>query len=215
MPFSRSVKILIPAAVLIVLGMAAAVFTARYYRTAERPADIQGLLWPHPKKLHAFETVTDTGARFGIDQLHGKWSFIYFGFTHCQDTCPFTASVMSQVYQRLHQQHLAGNVQMLFVTVDPERDTSQRLADFLQQYDSPITGLGGSLAQVRSLASQIGVAFSKGKTGKDGGYDMNHSAALFLIGPEGRLLSLFYQPLKPDAVFDRFQRIRAFIREQT
>lgn len=215
MPLSRRLKILIPAAVLIALGAAAGVLAARYYRTQQNPAQIQGLLWPDPKQLHAFTTVADTGGDFGIDQLHGKWSFIYFGYTHCQDTCPFTVSVMSQVYHRLQQQHLAGDVQMLFVTVDPERDTSRRLAGFLRQYDSPVTGLGGSPAQVRSLASQIGVAFSRGESGKDGGYEMNHSAALFLVGPEGRLLSLFYQPLKPDAVIDRLQRIRAFLRQQT
>jgi len=200
---------------LVAAGLAVGLVTAHYYRPEPRPGDIQGLFWPDPKQLYPFVTIDDSGHKFTLDRLEGKWSFLFFGYTHCPDVCPLTLSVMNQAYRQLQQQGLARDVQMIFVTVDPGRDTSQRLAGYVHQFNPDFTGLGGSKAQVRSLATQVGVSFVRGETAENGDYLVDHSAALFLIDPQGRLVSLFSPPLKAGDIVSRFGRIRAFLKQQT
>ena len=103
---------------------------------------------------------------------------------------------------------------MLFVTVDPERDTTRRLAEYVHKFNSAITGLGGSMAQIQSLAGQIGVVSVKDEADEHGDYMVDHSTALFLIDPKGRLISLFSAPHDVDSIVSRFLQIRDFIRQQ-
>jgi protein SCO1/2 len=215
MPDAKKLKIISLLLGLIALGTGVGVLTAHYYRPVEHPRRIQGMFWPDPKPLYPFLTVDDTGARFGLDRLKGKWSFLFFGYTHCPDVCPITLSVMSQVYEKLQRRGLGSEVQMLFITVDPERDTTSRLAEYVHKFDSAIIGLGGSMTQIQSLAGQIGVASVKDETDEHGNYLVDHSTALFLIDPEGRLISLFSAPHDANSIVSRFLRIRYFVGQQT
>lgn len=214
MPVAKKLKLSGLIIGLIFLGAAAGVFTARYYGSVENPS-IQGMFWPDPKQLYPFVTVDDTGARFGLDRLKGRWSFLYFGYTHCADICPLTLSVMNQVYTKLKTEGLAGNVQMLFVTVDPERDTLTRIADFVHKFNPVFTGLGGSMPQIQSLAGQLGVATVKEDSSGSDDYQVDHSDALFLVDPKARLISMFSAPEEADAIVTRFMRIRDFIRKRS
>lgn len=214
MPIERKFKLLVPVIGLIVLGAAIGIFSARYYGRLENPS-IQGMFWPDPKQLYSFATIDDTGARFGLDRLKGKWSFLYFGYTHCSDICPLTLKVLNQVYTKLKTEGLASNVQMLFVTVDPERDTSKRLADFVHKFNPTFLGLGGSWSQIQSLAAQLGVATVKEDSSGSDDYQVDHSDALYLVDPKARLISLFSAPEEAADIVSRFKRIRNFIRRQS
>jgi cytochrome oxidase Cu insertion factor (SCO1/SenC/PrrC family) len=213
MPVARKFKLLVPVIGLIVLGAAYGVFSAGYYGPGGNPS-IQGMFWPDPNQLYPFVTVDDTGAKFGLDRLKGKWSFLFFGYTHCPDICPLTLTVMNQVYTKLKSEGLAGNVQMLFVTIDPQRDTTKRLADFVHQFNPAFKGLGGSRSQIHSLAGQLGVATIKENSPGNSDYQVDHSASLFLVDPDMRLISLFSTPEEADDIVSRFIRIRDFIRQQ-
>lgn len=215
MPIQRRFKVPALLAGLVLLGLAVGVMTARYYTPARSAPGIEGFFWPDPKQLYPFVTIDDTGRKFTLERLKGKYSFLFFGYTHCPDVCPLTLSVMNQAYSRMQEQGLAANVQMIFVTVDPGRDTTRRLAGYVHQFNPDFTGLGGSEAQVRSLATQLGVSFVKGETAENGDYLVNHSTALFLIDPGGRLVSLFSPPLEPGDIVSRFRRIRAFLKQHT
>jgi protein SCO1/2 len=215
MPDARTIKILGLLLGLIALGMGVGVLTARYYRPVEEPTGIQGMFWPDPKQLYPFRTVDDTGARFGLDRLKGKWSFLFFGYTHCPDVCPITLSVMNQIYEELQRREQGGEVQMLFVTVDPERDTTRRLAEYVHKFNPAIIGLGGSMAQIQSLAGQLGVLLVKDEPDEHGNYLVDHSTALFLIDPKGRLISLFSAPHDAASIVSRFLQIRDFVKQQT
>jgi protein SCO1/2 len=216
MPDAKKLNIIGLLSGLIALGMGigVGVLTARYYSPVEQPPGIQGMFWPDPKQLYPFLTVDDTGARFGLDRLKGKWSFMFFGYTHCPDVCPITLSVMAQVHEKLQRQGLGGEVQMLFVTVDPERDTTRRLAKYVHKFDSAIIGLGGSMTQIQSLTGQLGVLSVKDETDEHGNYLVDHSTALFLIDPKGRLISLFSAPHDAESIVSRFLRIRDFVGQQ-
>lgn len=195
------------------LGMLTGLYTARYYQPEPESPDIEGLFWPDPKQLHDFSTIDHTGRGFGLDRLKGQWSFLFFGYTHCPDICPVTLSVMDRVQQELERRGV-DNARTVFITVDPGRDTTEQLAQYVGYFNPDFIGLGGSEAQIRSLTRQIGVVSSRGEPSKEGEYLVDHSASLFLIDPRGRLISLFSAPHKANAIVSRFMAIRRFLGQQ-
>lgn len=199
---------------LIALGVGLGIYTARYYAAPAQAPSVEGFLWPHPKQIHAFDTVDHTGKPFGLERLKGHWSFLFFGYTHCPDICPVTLSVLDRVQQQLQQKGV-DNVRTLFVTVDPERDTPERLAEYVHYFNPAFIGLGGSEARVQTLTAQIGIAASKQESSGDGDYLVNHSSAVFLVDPRGRLVGLFSTPHKAGEIVSRFLAIRQFLRQQS
>lgn len=196
-----------------VMGMGVGYYTSIKSVREQNPG-IQGLLWPNPKRLGAFTAVDENGANFGLNRLKGKWSFLFFGYTHCPDVCPLTLAVFKQVLQQLAKNKESDNIQMVFVTVDPARDTSERLKEYVNYFNKDIIGLGGSDAQVKSLTSQLGVVYLAGEKSASGDYYVDHSASVFLIDPMGRLVSIFSPPHEADSIVARYRQIRDFIGTQ-
>lgn len=195
-----------------VLAMGIGFYFAGYYRSQARP-DIEGLLWPNPKQLRAFATIDDNGKVFGLDRLQGKWTFLFFGYTHCPDVCPLTLAVLNQVLNQEKGRY--KDLQVVFVTVDPNRDNTQRLKKYVSYFNPEFIGLGGSMVQIQSLTSQVGVFFQNGKRDKDGNYTVNHSASIFLTDPKGRVVAVFTPPHQVETIKDRYKMIREFIEQQS
>lgn len=192
---------------LVVLATLLGVFAAAKRQQELNPA-IPGLLWPEPKPLGPFSVIDHENNPFTLADLHGKWSLFFFGFTHCPDICPVTLAVMDKARGRLEP---AGDVQFIFVTVDPDRDTSGRMAQYLASFNPEFIGLGGSEEQVAGLTGQIGLPYFIDKTENEENYLVDHGASLFLVDPLGRLVGIFSAPHNALDVSDRFQRIREFI----
>lgn len=199
---------------LVILGALFGVYTSDYYRRPDSNT-IPGLLWPDPKSLRPFATIDQDQQVFGLEQLKGKWSFLFFGFTHCPDICPLTMATMNQIYEDMNKANDAEDVQMVFVSVDTKRDDSQQLKNYVDYFNPDFVGLGGTKEQVASLARQIGVAYFVNEKNDDGDYLVDHSASVFLIDPEGRLLAVFSAPHKADDMQQRFQQIRQFYLQQS
>ncbi len=120
----------------------------------------------------------------------GKFVLISFGYTFCPDVCPTTLFNVSQTLDLLGED--AGRVQSLFVTVDPERDTVEVLAEYVANFHPGIVGLTGTMEQVRAVAEAYGVRYEKVASPEAGDdYLMNHSAAIDLMGPDGDYLASF------------------------
>ena len=101
------------------LGVVTGLLTFRYYQDNKSPnPQIEGLLWPNPKKIEQFNVVDQDGKNFSMVNLSGKWSFLFFGYTHCPDICPVTLSVLDQVYKKLAYEKQADDVQIIFVSVE-------------------------------------------------------------------------------------------------
>ena len=98
---------------LVILGTILGVFTARYQQQ-EAEVSIEGLLWPKPKVLNPFTAVDNQNNPFALADLHGKWSFLFFGYTHCPDICPITLTVMNKVHKQLAQTTGKSDVQTVF-----------------------------------------------------------------------------------------------------
>ena len=214
--FSQS-KFLIPAMVLIaVMAGATGFFISVKQAEKERlesQVQIPGLFWPNPRQIGEFETVDHRQASFGLPQLQGKWSFVFFGYTNCPDICPITLSMMANIYPELSEK--VDNVQVLFVSVDPERDSTETLAQYVNYFDPNFIGLGGSESQISSMTRQLGVAYFIDKEEDNENYLVDHSASLYLISPEASMVGKLSPPLQPDSIKQQFYKIKEFIDAQS
>ena len=192
---------------LVVLAAVIGVLAAMYQGQEPEPT-VPGLLWPGPKTLGAFSVIDHDNNPFTLADLRGKWSLLFFGFTHCPDICPVTLAVMDKTHSRLAQ---ARDVQFVFVTVDPERDTPERMEQYLTSFNPEFVGLGGSAEQIAGLTGQVGLPYFRDKTQDEENYLVDHGASLFMIDPLGRLVGIFSAPHDALDVTDRFNRIREFI----
>ena len=203
----QSVKMGILVSGLVVLAAVIGVLAAMYQGQEPEPT-VPGLLWPGPKTLGAFSVIDHDNNPFTLADLRGKWSLLFFGFTHCPDICPVTLAVMDKTHSRLDQ---ARDVQFVFVTVDPERDTPERMEQYLTSFNPEFVGLGGSAEQIAGLTGQVGLPYFRDKTQDEDNYLVDHGASLFMIDPLGRLVGIFSAPHDALDVTDRFNRIREFI----
>jgi protein SCO1/2 len=144
-----------------------------------------------------FKSTDITGADYGksldltdhngkqrhLEDFRGKAVVVFFGFTHCPDVCPTTLAEMSQVVKQLGPD--GDRVQVLLVTVDPERDTRDALAKYVTAFDPRFLGMSGDLEATRRVAKDFKIYFEKRKTGDT--YSVDHSGQSYVIDPQGRL----------------------------
>ena len=129
------------------------------------------------------ELVDHNGRARSLEDFRGKAVVVSFGFTHCPDVCPTTLADLSQAIKSLGTQ--AERVQVLFVTVDPERDTREVLAKYVTAFDPRFLGLYGDAAATQRAAKEFKVYYEKRKTGDT--YSVDHSGQSYVIDPQGRL----------------------------
>ncbi len=153
-------------------------------------------------------TIDQDGKSFNVENLHDKWSLIFFGYTHCPDVCPISLTVLDQFYNKVTDKE---NIQIIFVTVDPERDTPERLKEYLAFFEPGFVGLGGTIDQITSLTDQIGIAYLYQLPQSDGSYLVDHTSSIFLFDPQARLVSIFSAPHSVDEIHSRFSEIREFL----
>jgi protein SCO1/2 len=132
-----------------------------------------------------FTLVDDTGAPVTEKTVAGKPYVMYFGYTFCPDVCPTTLLDLTLWIKKLD----ADRLNYVFVTVDPERDTAQSMHAYLSSFDKRIRGYTGTLAEMAQIAKEYRVYYQKVPT-EDGGYTMDHTAVLYLIGPDGKLVTV-------------------------
>ena len=194
-----------------VAGLGALLY--RLDATTHPPA--AGMLSP-PKPLAGFELTDHRGANLGLGHLRGRWSLIFFGYTHCPDICPPTLAELARLYRRHAQASPASHpLQVWFVSVDPQRDDRRRLADYVPRFHEDFTGLGGQPAAIADFARQFGVYASERPTSEDTALAddphaahapavlLSHTTSVFLIAPDASLVSIFSAPHRADDMLPR------------
>ena len=176
-------------------------------------SNIEGLFWPNPKKLNEFSVLDQYGHNFSLNQMRGKWSFIFFGYSHCPDICPITMSVMADSYKELIGE--SDQLQVIFASVDPKRDTLENLSHYVHYFNPDFIALGGSDEMMSSLTSQIGVAYYINKGNENEDYLVDHSASIFLFDPLGRMVGKLSPPHTQEKIIQQFTKIKNFIYEQS
>lgn len=163
------------------------------------------LLTP-PRPLPEFELTDQDGAPFTQARLRGHWSLLFFGFTHCPDVCPTTLGVLAKARDALSNMPEEKQPQVVFISVDPKRDTPQQLASYVKFFDATFTGVTGTERAIDEFTRAIGVPVAITPT-QNGDYTVDHSAAVFLINPEGAMRALFSTPHVVSVIADDYRRI--------
>ena len=143
-----------------------------------------------------FQLVDQNGRAVDQTILNGKWTLVFFGFTYCPDYCPTTLGVLNAVQERMGD--TAKALQIVFISIDPERDTPQLLKDYLSSDGFPkgVIGLTGTPEQTAQVAKEYRAFYQK--VGEGEGYTMNHSLTVYLMGPDGQFRSAVAHDLGPD-----------------
>jgi cytochrome oxidase Cu insertion factor (SCO1/SenC/PrrC family) len=161
---------------------------------------IEGLLSGRAPVGSPFELTDQTDHRRTDADFRGKLVVLYFGYTYCPDVCPTELQSISLALDKLGA--AADAVQPLFITVDPERDTPARLADFVSSFHPRLIGLTGSLAEIRKTAIAYRTFFAKSGAATLGDYSVDHTGFIYLVDKDGRYLGFLPPGLAPDAIAD-------------
>ena len=169
-----------------------------------------GTLLPQPRYLADFDLVDQDGRPFSLANLEGHWTFVSIGYTSCPDICPTTMATYSAVSAGIAKLQPETKPQFLFISVDPERDQPERLAQYVRYFNPAFLGATGEDVQLRALTAQFGVLYVRVEGEATAmGYLMDHSASILLVDPEGRFTAIFGTPHDTALIASDFLAIAA------
>ena len=148
-----------------------------------------GKAYKKPLDIIEFELKDQGDQLYSKNDLKNQWTILFFGYTNCPDVCPTTIFKLGQIKQQISKELPNVNLQILFITLDPERDSTERLREYLGFFDPSMTGLTGDVTKIVELTSNLSVFFQR--INKEDGYDFNHTASIFLINPKAQLKASF------------------------
>jgi protein SCO1 len=182
------------------------------------------LLWRHPapavelttgsfvapsRALPDFSLIDHQGRRFGAPNLRGHWSLLFFGYINCPSICPATLTTLAAMQARLRAEHAAVLPQVIFLSLDAERDTPAQLARFLPNFDPSFIGVtAADQPSVEAVARKLGVAVGI-QPAAGGNYAVEHTGAILVLNPQARLTAILTGPFSTGALRADFQRIVA------
>ena len=158
------------------------------YQNSNNIASTDTIVFQAPKSLPVFGVLNQNGQEVNNQVLIGHWSFVFFGFTNCPDVCPNTLSILTEVQNRLSDK--SKQPQIVLVSVDPMRDTPELLKTYISSFSSNILGFTGELHQIQVLTDALGVAYAYNAM-PDGSYTVDHTAAIFIINPDGEYQGIY------------------------
>ena len=150
-----------------------------------------------------FMLTDQNGNTFTDKNLRGHWTLLYFGYTHCPDVCPLTLEMIADTMDKLGAK--AARVQPVFVTVDPERDTSDVMKQYVASFGKTFVGLTGSAAQIAPMLKEFRV-YAKKRPLRGGDYAMDHSGEIYLLDPEGKFAGTYEEVQGPDKIADDLRK---------
>lgn len=178
-----------------IVAMLAGALFAQFMRGSEQPplSLSSGTLLPGGRDVPDFQLVDSNNQPFTRAQLSGHWSLLFFGFTNCPDVCPTTLTTLAQVEKALADLPEAQRPRMVFVSVDPKRDTPAQVDTYIKFFSPGFVGLTGEPSQIEHFTRAMGVPVQIHDAG-NGAYTVDHAATLFLLDPQARMTAVFSPP---------------------
>ena len=183
-----------------VVAAFAGVYVARMLSQPAVPSLESGTSLPQARALPEFTLVDTHGAPAPVASLRGHPTLVFFGFTHCPDVCPTTLATLAVVQKQVvtQDERMAG-LKIALISVDPERDTPEQLGSYIASFGGDFIGLTGSASEIVKATRGFGVAAARVDLG-GGNYTMDHSAAVFALDSQARIVAVFSPPFSAPAL---------------
>lgn len=195
------------ACVIIAVAVAGGAAAALRWSSRSPPVLTGGTLLAPARALADFSLTDNRGRSFGPADLRGHWSLLFFGYTNCPDFCPTTLTTLAVLEKRLRAAGATIVPQVVFVSLDAARDTPAQLNKYVPSFDPDFTGLtAASQADIEALAKRWGIAVSVQRAA-NGNYAIDHSEAIFVVDPDGKLRAVLTGPFSVDVLQGDFERI--------
>lgn len=164
-----------------------------------------GKAYKKPLDIIEFELKDQGDQLYSKNDLKNQWTILFFGYTNCPDVCPTTIFKLGQIKQQISKELPNVNLQILFITLDPERDSTERLREYLGFFNASMIGLTGDISKIVELTSNLSVFFQR--INKEDGYDFNHTASIFLMNPNAQLKASFSPASSIDMLNEDIQTV--------
>jgi protein SCO1/2 len=176
------------------------------FRQQPQPPAVATIL-PEPLELPSVRLTDQHGDDFVTSDLEGNFTFLFFGFTNCPDICPITLQTLAGVNADL-QARGADTPEVLFVSVDPERDSPDQIQRYLGNFSPEFDGVTGDLEALQPLTSTLGVIVERHEHVDSEAYSVTHNSTLYLVGPESGLIAIFSAPHDASVIATDYLRVR-------
>ena len=171
----------------------------------KKPTLLTGKILTRPMELDNFELIDQNNQTFNSESLKGNWTILFFGYTNCPDVCPTTIYKLAEVKNDVNQNLPSKNFNTVLVTLDPDRDTPERLDEYIGYFDESMLGVTGTYKNIQSFSSNLSVFYQR--INKDGGYDFNHTASIFVFNQNGSLFATMSPATSVSELRDDFYTI--------
>ena len=171
----------------------------------KKPTLLTGKILTRPMELDNFELIDQNNQTFNSESLKGNWTILFFGYTNCPDVCPTTIYKLAEVKNDVNQNLPSKNFNTILVTLDPDRDTPERLDEYIGYFDESMLGVTGTYENIQSFSSNLSVFYQR--INKDGGYDFNHTASIFVFNQDGSLFATMSPATSVSELRDDFYTI--------
>ena len=171
----------------------------------KKPTLLTGKILTRPMELDNFELIDQNNQTFNSESLKGNWTILFFGYTNCPDVCPTTIYKLAEVKNDVNQNLPSKNFNTVLVTLDPDRDTPERLDEYIGYFDESMLGVTGTYENIQSFSSNLSVFYQR--INKDGGYDFNHTASIFVFNQDGSLFATMSPATSVSELRDDFYTI--------
>ena len=171
----------------------------------KKPTLLTGKILTRPMELDNFELIDQNNQTFNSESLKGNWTILFFGYTNCPDLCPTTIYKLAEVKNDVNQNLPSKNFNTVLVTLDPDRDTPERLDEYIGYFDESMLGVTGTYKNIQSFSSNLSVFYQR--INKDGGYDFNHTASIFVFNQDGSLFATMSPATSVSELRDDFYTI--------
>ncbi|MDF2867360.1 MAG: Electron transport protein SCO1/SenC [Gammaproteobacteria bacterium] len=165
-------------------------------------------VFTQPRTIAPFKLQDDSGKTFTNANLTDHWSLLFFGFTNCAMICPTNMTELNKMYQLLEKSKVKELPQVVFISVDPERDTVKRVHDYVRSFNPNFVGVTGDEKQISALSKQMGAMYMKlANKENPKNYDIDHSAFMMLVDPKGQMYGIFSSPHEAKTMAKNFKQI--------
>jgi protein SCO1/2 len=154
-----------------------------------KPHTFTGTVISPPLPVTDFALQTQNDQTFRLSDVQGKFVLLFFGYTSCPDVCPTTLATLKQVYEQLGND--AESIAVLMVTADPERDTADKISEYVARFNPKFVGLSGNTSDLAEVYDELGVFVEKQDTGSAAGYLVGHTSSIYVLDPNGALIMTF------------------------